>query len=546
MRKWKELSDKEQQELIEKAKKEGIYPTCNYCKEVGIKIYPDTLKYHVNPEYRQTTKTKQKNHYHTIAKFDDNIKQRKKEYGKQRQQSGVAREKWLEWWNSLTPEQQEQRKQSIKQHRLDNLDSYKQKCKDRYQEYMNNTTVEERRVLRNKNYTEEKKREYYDKCNEMYNNDPVYKLKSLIRMHINRAVSYGKTKKYSSKEYLGCGVDEFRQYIESKFKPGMTWENHGRGLDKWHLDHILPLSSIKSVSDEDVLKTLCNYKNYQPLWESDNLSKSTKIIYPFTYTDDELKQEYKTIGNLTSKYFNRMECNKNILHFQHHFYEKEINLLNSAPETFNKVLENRKKYLNSEHITVPQLIRGLKISGIYYGFSHFSYRVMKQFIQDYKPTTIYDPCGGWGHRLLASGDIPYIYNDLWDKSVKGVGEMIKFHNLQHKTVYSEDCTKFTPKEQYDAVFTCPPYYNTEIYNDQPYTTLEEYYEFLTLLIDKSVLNSVHIFGMVIDETYGDKVLQLLKNKGFQVNVIKLEKQTHHFSRSKQQFSSEILLVGHKY
>lgn len=545
MRKWKELSKIEQQEIIEKAKKEGIYPTYNYCKSVGIKVYPDTLKYQINQEYRQTIKTKENNHYHTVGKFDENKKQRDKKYRKQRQESGIAREKWLEWWDSLTPEQQEQRKQSIKQHRLDNLDHYKQKCKDNYQEYMNNTTLEERRVLRNKNYTEEKKREYYDKCKERYNTDPVFKLKCLIRMHINRAVSYGKTKKYSSKEYLGCSVDEFRQYIESQFKPGMTWENHGRGLDKWHLDHILPLSSIKSVNDEDVLKTLCNYKNYQPLWESDNLSKSTKIVYPFNYTDNELKKEYKTISNLTSKYFNRMEFNKNILHFQQHFYEKEIDLLNSNPEIFNNVLENRKKYLNSEHITIPQLIRGLKISGIYYGFSHFSYRVMKQFIQDYKPTTIYDPCGGWGHRLLASGDLPYIYNDLWGKSVEGVNNMIKFHNLQHKTVYNEDCRFFSPNEQYDTVFTCPPYYNTEIYNDHPYNTLEEYYEFLTLLIDKSVRNSVHTFGMVINETYGDKVSQLLRNKGFEVNVIKLEKQIHHFSRSNQAFSSEILLVGTK-
>ena len=171
---------------------------------------------------------------------------------------------------------------------------------------------------------------------------------------------------------------------------------------------------------------------------------------------------------------------------------------------------------------------------------------MKQFIRDYNPTTIYDPCGGWGHRLLASGDTPYIYNDLWGKSVDGVNKMIEFHNLQHKVVYNEDCRNFSPNEQYDTVFTCPPYYNTEIYNDQPYDTLEEYYEFLTLLIDKSVRNSVHTFGMVINEIYGDKVSQLLNNKEFKVKIIKLEKQQHHFSRTNQASSSEILLAGHKY
>jgi len=53
----------------------------------------------------------------------------------------------------------------------------------------------------------------------------------------------------------------------------MNWKNHGKF--GWHIDHIIPLSSAKT--DEEVFK-LCHYKNLQPLWAFENLSKGDKII----------------------------------------------------------------------------------------------------------------------------------------------------------------------------------------------------------------------------------------------------------------------------
>jgi hypothetical protein len=50
----------------------------------------------------------------------------------------------------------------------------------------------------------------------------------------------------------------------------MSWSNHG----KWHIDHIIPLSSAKSK--EELVK-LCHYTNLQPLWALDNLGKANKI-----------------------------------------------------------------------------------------------------------------------------------------------------------------------------------------------------------------------------------------------------------------------------
>jgi hypothetical protein len=44
------------------------------------------------------------------------------------------------------------------------------------------------------------------------------------------------------RDLLGCTISELITYLQSKFLPGMSWENYGR--KGWHIDHIRPLSSF--------------------------------------------------------------------------------------------------------------------------------------------------------------------------------------------------------------------------------------------------------------------------------------------------------------
>jgi hypothetical protein len=102
--------------------------------------------------------------------------------------------------------------------------------------------------------------------------DPVFKFKEdtkiLIRMSFNRC---NHRKKSKTVDILGCSLDFFKEYIQSKFKKGMTLENHGQ----WEFDHIIPLATAKTL--DDVIK-LNHYTNLQPLWRYENRSKSDKII----------------------------------------------------------------------------------------------------------------------------------------------------------------------------------------------------------------------------------------------------------------------------
>ena len=101
-------------------------------------------------------------------------------------------------------------------------------------------------------------------------NDPLFKLTSNIRTLISKTIrEFGSVKKSKTYLILGCSFDEFKIYLENQFTEGMNWENYG----KWHLDHKKPISLAKN---EDEIYELNNYKNFQPLWAFDNMSKGNK------------------------------------------------------------------------------------------------------------------------------------------------------------------------------------------------------------------------------------------------------------------------------
>ena len=56
----------------------------------------------------------------------------------------------------------------------------------------------------------------------------------------------------------------------------MNWDNHG--VHGWHFDHIKPVDSFNLNFKSDREK--CNnYKNFQPMWATENIKKSNKFNY---------------------------------------------------------------------------------------------------------------------------------------------------------------------------------------------------------------------------------------------------------------------------
>jgi len=82
------------------------------------------------------------------------------------------------------------------------------------------------------------------------------------------------TKSKRTIELLGCSPETFRPHIAQQFQPGMTFDNYGK--DGWHIDHIIPVARF-DLSKVEHQKLCFNYKNLQPLWAKENMSKGKKI-----------------------------------------------------------------------------------------------------------------------------------------------------------------------------------------------------------------------------------------------------------------------------
>lgn len=81
-------------------------------------------------------------------------------------------------------------------------------------------------------------------------------------------------KKTSALDLIGCSIDEFKIFIEEKFKENMSWNNYG----EWELDHIKPLALFNLV-DMKEQKLAFHFTNFQPLWKQDNRAKRDYYEY---------------------------------------------------------------------------------------------------------------------------------------------------------------------------------------------------------------------------------------------------------------------------
>jgi len=118
------------------------------------------------------------------------------------------------------------------------------------------------------------KKKNTDKINKRdkmrYANDPMYNLKARLRARTLTAFKRkGWKKNTRTQETLKGTWQEVEKHIEGRFVDGMSWDN----MEKWDIDHIIPLASAKN---EYELIALFHYKNTQPLWSDINEEKQAK------------------------------------------------------------------------------------------------------------------------------------------------------------------------------------------------------------------------------------------------------------------------------
>jgi hypothetical protein len=160
-----------------------------------------------------------------------------------------------------------------------------EKYKKQYRKYI---VYQEKYRKKNREKINQKIREWYYKNKDRvranqriyeregaYRNSLHFKIKDGMRKRILEVLKRdGGKKTQRTMKLVGCTVEELKQHIEKKFKPGMSWEQ--RHL--FHIDHIIPCASfdLTKLSEQ---KKCFHYTNLQPLWAIDNIKKGAKLNY---------------------------------------------------------------------------------------------------------------------------------------------------------------------------------------------------------------------------------------------------------------------------
>ena len=165
----------------------------------------------------------------------------------------------------------EKRNQQKREWEVKNKEHIKEYSKEYYEKIKTDPEYKERRASYMDNYSKKNRKELNSYLSsyraDRIKKDINFKITLILRKRFWRALS-GNFKAGSAVNDLGCSIPEFRNYLESKFKEGMSWDNHG----DWHIDHIVAISKFDLSNPEEVKKA-CHYSNLRPLWAQDNLKK---------------------------------------------------------------------------------------------------------------------------------------------------------------------------------------------------------------------------------------------------------------------------------
>lgn len=241
------------------------------------------------------------------------------------------------------------------------------------------------------------------------------------------------------------------------------------------------------------------------------------------------------------------------------FYRNEIALWNQN-STFRGLLlqmwlyANRLQYLHKtpDMLSDAELLRGFTIAGIWKGYTVFDVSMMDKVVNTYGIKSVYDPCAGWGERMLYC-----YYHDLYYHGVDvntalqlGYEKLISDFGMVNQQVAFADARTYDCMFSVDAVITCPPYGNIEQYSKDGAENLDSvaFLEWWEAVVQKSLDAHISYFCFQVNQKWKEKMTNVVERNGFVlVEEFQLKNvRSSHFTRKngsnkKREFESMMVL-----
>lgn len=283
---------------------------------------------------------------------------------------------------------------------------------------------------------------------------------------------------------------------------------------------------LRNMSDEDFERALPSLS-----------AELAKTDYHYHYDSDELLQDWQKLVNYHNDTFSTASQVRYGMKLCEHYFPNFFAIKNANGKSFEQFwnandLQKVIRWNRKSHSTpyLSEFRRGIIFC---YGLTkNTMYRphLAKMICEHYKAKVVFDPCCGWGGRMLGTvaAGAHYIGCEPNKETYDNLLKLAHFLNIEKNiTIYNCGAETLTYDFDYDLMLTSPPYFNLEIYDDAPtqsenqYKTYDEWYcKWLEPIIYNTIekakvvcWNTANVGKMMLQ----DDIQRSLAAKGWQID-----------------------------
>lgn len=366
--------------------------------------------------------------------------------------------------------------------------------------------------------------------------------------------------------------------VNASWTHGYHWydvENDANTLKKWKAkskksDYYA--NALEVFTKRDVEKRECarkNNLNYVTLWDSDGmdadlwlamempLGKDYEREYswlPYHYIPEEvdvskMRLSWRSLSAVVK------DAQRKV------FYKRELELWNENQLRNGKwgtvqafLYANRYKYLNKlpHELTDRMLLRAFRISGLHMGYTSFNSSLMRQVIDKYNVKSVYDPCAGWGERMMTCGKLGVSYEgcDINSELFEGYAKLAELIDGFKPVLHNNDSVNQLVTVDADAIITCPPYKGIEVYSDNGAENLsdEDFAAWWGEVVKNCSYGKAKVFAVQTNQACRSVFMDALEEHGWQFKEELLfdNNQKSHFHRvsgmTKREYESMLVFT----
>lgn len=391
-------------------------------------------------------------------------------------------------------------------------------------------------------------------------------------------VQYNKDTRYPYLcDFYDKGRDLFIE-VNASWTHGYHWydtEKDAGVCTKWKdksEDSTYYANALDVFTKRDVEKRECarvNNLNYVTLWDSDGMDADLWFAMGMPLGKD-WEREYSWLPyhyipedvDVSNMHLSWRSLSAIVKDAQRKvFYKRELELWNTNPLRNGKwgtvqafLYANRYKYLNKlpHELTDRMLLRAFRISGLHMGYTSFNSSLMRQVIEKYNVKSVYDPCAGWGERMMTCGKLGVSYEgcDINSELFEGYEKLAKLIDGFKSVLHNNDSANQLVTTNVDAVITCPPYKGIEVYSDNGAENLsdEEFAAWWSEVVKNCSYSKAKVFAVQTNQACRKVFADALEEQGweFKEELVFDNNQKSHFHRvsgmTKREYESMLVFI----